>query len=152
MASDESARNFIDYTFRDIHHSRLQNWTGITVVTAFHFGILKISEYLMNNNKYSCEIKFILFSSGALFCLIGFMITRVHQRQLYEKLQSIKNAEVTLDTYKFRIEIEKKTESRKKSKLLKYIRKNFLTAGSLIGYFYILLMILDLLCISYSLK
>jgi hypothetical protein len=193
--SEESTRHFIDYTWKDIHHSRLQNWTGITVVTAFHIGILKIIDLLRVNNHLMC-INRILLGFGAAFCLIGFLITRIHQQQLYKKLDWIINAEKSLKTIRFVNDTEKNTKLLKLNKLknkivelevkmnkiekiekkkkleetikkLKakkkkieeketnntkpsFLKRNFWTAGALMGYFYLLLMILDILFIIIS--
>lgn len=89
--------HFIEYTWKDIHHSRLQNWTGITIVTAFHIGILKATEFLFNKQLFNMSIKINLFIFGAFFCLIGFLITYKHQKQMYKRLKWNKNAETMLN-------------------------------------------------------
>jgi hypothetical protein len=142
--SEESIRHFIDCTWKDIHHSRLQNWTGITVVTAFHVGMLKIFEFSLNRQIYHFDIKLVLLIFGALFCLIGFLITKIHQNQLYNKLNWIKEAEEELNTIVF---LKNVNNEKYKNIIPKFIRRNFLTAGSLMGYFFLLLMILDILFI-----
>jgi hypothetical protein len=144
----ESIYSFLEYTWKDIHHSRLQNWTGITIVTTFHIGILKLTEYFLDNKAFNETLKITLFTFGSLFCLIGFLITRVHQKQLYKKLGWIKAAEEKLGLNLFKNEspIEKKNEDKLLRKSFKFLKRNLFTAGSLMSYFYLLLMIFDILC------
>jgi hypothetical protein len=144
--SPESLYKFLDYTWKDIHHSRLQNWTGITVVSAFHFGIFKSIEYLLNKNLFSQNIKITMFIFGALFCLLGFLITRKHQSQLYDKLDWIRESEKKLKIDKINYNSNKVSNHELKG-IRNFFRCNFWTVGAFLSYFYLLLLILDILCI-----
>lgn len=146
--TDESTRHYIEYTWKDIHHSRLQNWTAITVVTAFHIGILKIIEFYMNDQP-RIDLFILMLTFGALFCLVGFLITRKHQNQLYKGLKSIRMAQIQLGTNSFRNDRskseQKKLDNEKSLKSL--LKKNFWTAGAFLSYYFLLLLILDIICI-----
>ena len=127
----------------------MQNWTGITVVTAFHVGMLKIIEYSLTNQIFYFDIKLVILIFGASFYLIGFLITKTHQYQLYNILGWIKEAEKELNTINF---LNNDKKEKNENSVLKFLKKNFWTAGSLMGYFYLLLMILDILFIFVPIK
>ena len=151
--SQETLKHYIDYTWKDIHHSRLQNWTGITVVTAFHIGIFKVVEFLYENSFLNTKSKIVIFSFGALFCAIGYLITFLHQKQMYERLGRIKRAEQMLGTETLKHKLEKQNNEPQQEnssfagKMKKFLKRNFCTVGALMGYFFFLLLILDILCI-----
>jgi len=156
-----SSRHFIDYIYKDIHHSRLQNWTGITVVTAFHVGIFKIVQFLIENDFNAFNYKLLLIL-GALSCWIGFFIAQIHQTQMNKKLKSIKEAEKYLKTNVFfshktknggqEAECNLKNASRWnkiKACLKEFWKRYFKGAGSLMSFFYLLLFVADLFLLFY---
>lgn len=135
--SQESLLKFIEYTWKDIHFARTQNWTSITVVSAFHIGIFKIVEYFLNKGIFTIQIKISALLFAAIFALLGYLITRKHQTQLYKRLSWIYRAEekLNLDLLK-----ERKQDNKKKKSFLRGV-------GTLMGYFFLFLMFFDIICI-----
>lgn len=135
--SQESLLKFIEYTWKDIHFARTQNWTSITVVSAFHIGVFKIVEYSLDKGIFSIQIKISALLFAAIFALFGFLITRKHQTQLYKRLGWIYHAEkeLRLDSIK-----EKKQDDKKKKSFVRGV-------GTLMGYFFLFLMLFDIICI-----
>ena len=143
--SEESIHHFLDYTWKDIHHSRLQNWTCITVVTVFHIGILKILEFNFSKNIIDPLFLKLLLIAGALYCLVGYLIVMKHQFQLWGRLKWIRKAQHKLSLSTF-IDSEYEKPTTTKGKIKVFFRKYFWTAGSLMGLFFFLLLIIDLIC------
>lgn len=132
---------FIELTWQDMHQSRMQNWTCITVVTVFHVGIFKIVEFLSDKNILFHNSQIYLFIFGALFSLIGFLITIRHQFVLYEHLNWVHTAHIKLkleDIVKQGSEIDM-TKKRYKKALF--------SVGILMSFFYLLLLFFDVLTI-----
>jgi uncharacterized membrane protein len=66
---------------------------------------------------------------------------------MYKRLGWIQSAEQMLGTGTLKHKLEKQKNGSFAKKMKKFLRRNFYTVGALMGYFFFLLMILDILCI-----
>lgn len=98
----ETYRKFIELEWRDIHHSRVQEWSALGVVTGVHLGIVHLLR-LIHDLKPPLPIEFIAVC-GCFFCIVfsvlGMLLTCRHQRLMKIKLSWIYQAEKKLHLVK----------------------------------------------------
>ena len=91
----EDYRAFIDRQWKDLHHSRVQEWTALGVVTGAHVGLLQLVSLIVKDHLNFSLFKAAVFASvmGALFSVFGALMTCRHRRLMQIKLQWIHEAE-----------------------------------------------------------
>lgn len=95
FVSDESYRFICDNSWKDIHHSRNQDWTALGVVFAVHIGIFKMFGYLKDELDKNFQSEYYIIGGliGMLICGFGYMISKRHKNLMTKKLSWIKEAE-----------------------------------------------------------
>lgn len=94
--SREDYRLVISDAWKDIHHSRVQEWSSLGVVVAIHVAIIQLMNFL-NNNPHNFNIAMVLAGViGLIFAIIGIGITNRHRILMIEKLNWIIVAEYKL--------------------------------------------------------
>jgi len=93
--SPEDYRLLIEREWADIHHSRVQEWTALGVVTGAHIGILQLIRLLHQaNTAFSFSTIAIIGSfTAALFAIFGVLMTCRHRHLMKIKLGWIYTAE-----------------------------------------------------------
>ena len=93
--TNENYRLIIDSSWKDIHHSRNQDWTSLGVVFGAHIGIFQLLNYL--KEKMTSPSISISYAIGALLgiilSVIGALIAYRHRDLLKEKIKWITEAE-----------------------------------------------------------
>jgi hypothetical protein len=88
----EDLRFFIEQEWKDIHHTRIQEWTALGLVAGVHFAMLQfftkegISEYFKNYG-------FWLPCIGAVFAIVGIILTCHHRKVMMRSYQWLVEAE-----------------------------------------------------------
>lgn len=95
-------RLLIEREWADIHHSRVQEWTALGVVTGAHLGILQLLIFIQD---LSVPVPFPILAViglvlGIAFAIIGVLITCRHRQLMRVKLNWIFQAEDKLDLIK----------------------------------------------------
>jgi len=94
----EDYRLVIERAWADIHHSRIQEWTALGVVTGSHIGILQLIKTLRES---SSDLSFPLIGiigacTAGLFAIFGALMTLRHRHLMRIKLRWIYSAEEKL--------------------------------------------------------
>lgn len=86
---------FIDNEWKDIHHSRIQEWSALGVIAGIHIGIIQLIKFVnVSFSPVSLQILVIIgFFCGILFSILGGLITLRHRRLMWIKLNWIFEAE-----------------------------------------------------------
>lgn len=102
MASENTLSSFVDQQWADLHHSRIQEWTALGVVTGAHIGLLQLAFLLVRINlDIPLPLVVALGSTiAALFSLFGALMTCRHRRLMQIKIQWIQEAEKQLGLVK----------------------------------------------------
>jgi hypothetical protein len=96
-------RFIIEDCWKDVHHSRNQDWTALGVVFGAHLGIFNLLEYLKVkiSSLHIESIYYIIGSiSGIALSLIGALIAYRHRSLMKLKMQWITAAEIKLGLLK----------------------------------------------------
>jgi hypothetical protein len=96
---DASAyRLLIEDAWRDLHHSRLQEWSALGIVAGAHFAIFQVIKLLKNTIPKEMFSTLVLLGTivGGLFAVLGMLITLRHRRLMRVKLNWIFQAEEKL--------------------------------------------------------
>lgn len=148
----EDYRILIDNEWKDIHHSRIQEWSALGVITGAHLGIITLLDFAKDSAE---SINFQLIAwvgilTGIFFSAIGIFMTMRHRRLMIIKLDWIYNAELKLGLIKTDKnpdgvipEIQLDPKSRKSWRGLVFPR--LLSTSGLITLFYFALILLDVL-------
>jgi len=92
----------IENEWRDIHHSRLQEWSALGVVTGVHIALTQIPKLLVDThfkvNPHVFAVTGLIAS--ALFAVVGMLLTFRHRRLMQIKLNWIYEAEANLGLIK----------------------------------------------------
>ena len=101
-AEPESYRHLIEREWADVHHSRIQEWSALGVVTGVHLGIVHLLDMI---SETSLAVPFpTVVAMGAslalLFALIGSLMTMRHRHLMFVKLSWIYAAECELGLVK----------------------------------------------------
>ena len=99
---DENYRLVIEDSWRDIHHSRNQDWTALGVVFGAHVGIFKFLEYYMSKPSPSnVDLFYILGGiAGIVLSVIGALIAYRHRSLMKLKMEWITASEKKLGILK----------------------------------------------------
>ncbi len=101
-ASTDALLKFIETEWRDIHHSRIQEWSALGVVTGAHFALTQLPK-LMTDAKVAVNIKTISTLGivlAIMFAVLGALLTCRHRRLMQVKLGWIFEAEEKLGIVK----------------------------------------------------
>jgi hypothetical protein len=101
---EENYRLIIDNSWKDIHHSRNQDWTALGVVFGAHIGIFQLLDYLKDKiSTSSVDIYYVLGGIvGIVLSVIGAAIAYRHRDLSKIKMQWICEAEEFLGLLKTR--------------------------------------------------
>ena len=97
MKKEEDYRLIIKHEWADIHHSRVQEWTCLGVITGAHFGIIKGLQVIKGLGD-KAAVYFDVFSMvglimAMLLCVLGLLMTCRHRTLMIIKLDWIFQAE-----------------------------------------------------------
>ena len=110
----EDYRMLIENAWKDLHHSRLQEWSSLVVVTGVHWAAIQILEYSNEIDKLNLfSIRHVLataFAIGTLFALFGAAITCRHRKIMSTKMKWITDSEFKLGLMKDDKQDEKQNE------------------------------------------
>lgn len=146
-STTESLIMFIEREWADMHHSRLQEWTALGVVTGAHLGLIQFLKYLKDVKLDSLFIIEFLCLVGIIFAVIGALITCRHRAIMHKKFNWIYKAEEQLGLVKNEdhpngiISFSDKMPEHKGDLML----PKLLSVSGLILCFYILIMVIDII-------
>ena len=94
----EDYRFLIDAEWKDIHHSRMQEWTALGIVAGAQVGIITLLNSLKAPVAGVSLATLVLFTTitGILFSLIGVFLTMRHRQLMIIKIGWILKAETKL--------------------------------------------------------
>lgn len=146
----ETYRGFINRGWSDIHHSRLQEWSALGIVTGIHLGIVHLLKFINglspsfpfeNTAVFGC-------ASCIVFSVLGALLTCRHRRLMRVKLSWIYQAEEKLGLVRKHDEpdgiIPENKELGKDVKWKGLMWPRFLSTGWLMLCIYAFLIILDI--------
>lgn len=151
MTDKSDYRLLIEREWADIHHSRIQEWTALGVVTGVHLGLMQLVKIVKESSVSISTPKLIIFACiiGALFSILGALMTCRHRQLMKVKLGWIYKAEKHLKLVKTPgnenegiIPEEAEMETPLKWKSLALPR--LLSTSGIILFFYITLLTIDL--------
>jgi hypothetical protein len=151
MPNTEDYRLIIEREWADLHHSRIQEWTALGVVTGVHLGLIQLAKIVKEASVSVSTPKLIIFASiiGAFFSILGALMTCRHRQLMKVKLGWIYEAEKHLGLIKTEenekegiIPEEAKMKAPLKWKSLAFPR--ILSTSGLILCFYLTLLIIDI--------
>jgi hypothetical protein len=98
----EDYRMLIENAWKDLHHSRLQEWSSLGVVTGVHLVAIQIVRYSEELRVLipSRNLPAIAFAISILFALIGAAITCRHRKIMSTKMNWIWDSEIKLGLMK----------------------------------------------------
>ena len=152
----ENYKFLIENEWKDIHHSRVQEWSALGVITATHIGLVQIVEQLNAIEKIVNIFPYLLTIScllGFTFCILGILMTCRHRNLMWIKLNWIFEAEEKLGLIKSNENIDgiipkdfKMGKNINKKELVwnKLMWPRFLSTSWLIIFFYMILALIDL--------
>lgn len=101
--NDENYRFFIESEWKDIHHSRIQEWSALGIIAAVHVGLLQLLK-LFNETDIGKDIIYFLIPLcciiALVFSLLGILMVCRHRRLMWIKLNWIYEAEDKLKLIK----------------------------------------------------
>ena len=159
----EDYRMLIENAWKDLHHSRLQEWSSLVVVAGVHLAAIQIVRY-SDELKNLISVQYLsttAFAIGTFFALIGAAITCRHRKIMSTKMSWIKDAEKKLGLMK----PEQNNDAEEKLDLMKpeqnnygiinpkdvkvpSIRPRFGSVSFFILMFYVIFVIVDMVIIS----
>jgi hypothetical protein len=89
-------RMVMDHAWRDIHHSKLQEWSSFGVITATHVGIAQLLNLFKSNPGSMSVVIVIAALIGIVFAVIGTGITHRHRKLVVTKMSWITMAQYKL--------------------------------------------------------
>lgn len=98
----------IQNSWKDIHHSRIQEWSALGVVTGAHLGIATMLHYLSDipyvKEEIGAEVFLWIITSGFtlsfLFAIVGGLLTMRHRTLMKAKLKWIEKSELIIGLIK----------------------------------------------------
>ncbi|MBL9118058.1 MAG: hypothetical protein JNJ83_23820 [Verrucomicrobiaceae bacterium] len=157
--SEEALIVFLQTEWQDVHHSRIQEWSALGVVTGTHFAMVQLPSMLeklkLEGGDWSavvmigCAVSFIM-------AVLGMLITCRHRNLMEVKLSRIFEAErqlglVKSDTNPMGIlNAEDKMLSASKARGLSLPRP--LSTSGMIFSFYLVLVLFDVMCLLFAMK
>jgi hypothetical protein len=102
-SNEENLRFFIGSEWKDIHHSRIQEWSALGIIAAAHIGLIQILKIIGDIPDTRLLILYLIpfFTLLALlFCLLGIIMVCRHRTLMTIKLNWIYEAEYKLGLIK----------------------------------------------------
>ena len=102
MPTPDDYRLIVEREWADLHHSRIQEWTALGVVTGAHLGLIQLVKLAKEASISISTPNLVVFASiiGALFSILGALMTCRHRQLMKVKLGWIYEAEVHLGLIK----------------------------------------------------
>ncbi|NQV22187.1 MAG: hypothetical protein HQ511_12305 [Rhodospirillales bacterium] len=100
MAEPEDYQLLVEREWADLHHSRVQEWTALGVVAGAHLGLIQLSKLAIDVELSTVTILTVATMTGALFSILGALMTCRHRRLRIVKLGWIYDAELHLGLVK----------------------------------------------------
>lgn len=149
MPVPEDYRLLIEREWADLHHSRVQEWTALGVVTGAHLGLIQIVKIAHEASIPVSASTLVILASiiGALFSILGALMTCRHRQLMKIKLGWIYEAEEHLGLIKTKgnengiIPEDDKMKVQHEWKGLALPR--LLSTSGLMLFFYLILLIID---------
>ena len=92
--TEDSYRLLIEREWADVHHSRIQEWSALGVITGAHIGLIQLLKITKEEPTFSLPIAALIGCIlGFLFVCIGILITCRHRYLMWVKLSWIYDAE-----------------------------------------------------------
>jgi len=99
----ENYRFFIETEWKDIHHSRIQEWSALGLIAAIHIGLIQLLKLINETDFGKNQLDFLtpIFCIIALvFSILGILMVCRHRRLMWIKLNWIFEAEEKLGLIK----------------------------------------------------
>ena len=98
----DAYRLLVERQWADLHHSRIQEWTALGVVTGAHLGLIQLVKLIKEAAVIINIPTLVIFTSiiGALFSILGALMTCRHRQLMKVKLGWIYEAEEHLGLIK----------------------------------------------------
>jgi hypothetical protein len=96
---NENYKLLIETEWKDVHHSRIQEWSALGVIAAAHIGLIQLLNFIHSLIKTGNLYPYLVFVCcliALLFCVIGILMTCRHRRLMWIKLNWIFEAEEKL--------------------------------------------------------
>ena len=157
-ASKKDYRLFIEQAWKDIHHSRVQEWSALGLVITLHYSIITITMILINKKQYNItSMEYIVLSApivNIIYAIIGILITMKHRTIMNRKIAAIKHAECKIGLIKSKdnmYDIINPIENMRAEKIIlnAFTIPGYKSVSGLLVMAYSMLIILDILCILY---
>jgi hypothetical protein len=102
MPSPEDYRLLVEREWADLHHSRMQEWTALGVVTGGHVGLMQLAKMAIEASTSMGTVTIIICAAtiGAIFAILGALMTCRHRQLMKVKLGWIYTAEEHLGLIK----------------------------------------------------
>ena len=151
----EDYRMLIENEWKDLHHSRMQEWSALAAITAAHVGIISLLNYakgLVEGGGFSL-IAWAATFVAVMLAVLGCLLTMRHRRLMVIKFDWIYNAELKLGLIKTEenpdgiiplAQLDKKTQRGWKGLLF----PRLLSTSGLMFLFYLGLIIVDILMLA----
>jgi hypothetical protein len=160
MPTKDDYRLIVECEWADLHHSRIQEWTALGVVTGAHLGLIQLVKLAKEVSILVSTPTLVILATiiGALFSILGAIMTCRHRQLMKVKLGWIYEAEEHLGLIKTPgnekegiIPEDAKMKAPLEWKSLSFPR--ILSTSGIILWFYITLLIIDILAlIAFSLQ
>jgi hypothetical protein len=85
----------LDNEWRDIHHSRIQEWSSLGIVAAAHAALSQVPKLVADStiNLRPTTVVLIASALAAAFAIVGALVTCRHRRLMVIKLRRIYDVE-----------------------------------------------------------
>ena len=96
-------RMLIENEWKDLHHSRIQEWSALGAITAAHFGIITFLDYVRGFDLSKSNLLAIAWTAllvAIFLAVLGGLLTMRHRRLMVIKFDWIYNAEFQLGLIK----------------------------------------------------
>ena len=96
-------RFLIETEWKDIHHSRIQEWSALGIIAATHIGLIQLLRFVSDLEISGISVKILISIFcliAILFAFIGILMVCRHRRLMWIKLNWIYEAEEKLGLIK----------------------------------------------------
>lgn len=151
--SEEAYRTLMQNEWADLHHSRVQEWSALGVVTGAHLALTQIPKILgdIALPMAPSVIMAIACLFGLVFAIVGGLVTCRHRRLMYIKLNWIYEAEDKLGLIKNQLNpsgvVPEIAQMRPAKQWKGLMWPRLLSTSGLILLFYFLFCLIDIACI-----
>lgn len=103
MTKKNDYRLLIETEWKDIHHSRIQEWSALGIIAAIHLGLIQLLKFIADfqtSSLLNIILTLIFCIIAILFAVIGVLMVCRHRRLMWIKLNWIYEAEEKLELVK----------------------------------------------------